>query len=1022
MKYSAILFDNPRIVSLLLLLIIVAGVGSFTTNARQEDPDLTQRFAFVNIVWQGASSERIENLITNIVETGLDIEEIKEITSTSLQGRSTFTIELHGWVDQRNAETVWSLVRDKLDQISNQLPQTVAEPTVFINIISAQGLVIAFKNRANLQDTTILTRYADYFARKISSIPGTRTIDVIGAPEQHILVAPDIGAMNRLNLSINSLTGLISNHDVRRPTGTVANSWGEIKLEIADSMTSVTSIANLPVTDNIRIADIASVKKSKISPAKKLALHQGEETVLVAIRPFYNQRMDVWVENTLQSIHKLEKDLPEAIEMEVVFNQAIYTDQRFSGLSNSLMMAVAIVFVLLCITLGIRTSLVISLTVPLIMLGSLALMGIVNLTFHQLSITGLIISLGMMIDNPIVISDHFAHLRSTGKSLREAVLLTTKDLQGPLLASTLTTCFAFLPIAAGSGASSEFVGGLALAVVLSVTVSYIVAIGFLPILLSWLDSLKLSFKLFNSGIQLTSMHAGYKKFLKMCIKKPAIGIGIGLVLPILGFATIPYAEQHFFPPVDRDMFQIAVSFPKHFNIAQGQTEIIKIDEYLRELTYIKEATWTIGDQSPRVFYNMIQPPVASSNQATGFITTISAQATRSRLPDLQLDLIKQFPGIFIRVQPFNQGPPSDAPIQVKLIGEDIDDLKFASQEIRKLLIQIPEVTFTEGSLVTTELVDSYSLFQHRLQAANVSGSSIPSNVYSAYGETLAGTIDDNGKSLQITIQVPEQLRSNRQAVETLPLLFRQNGQISMSDVAEAQVTARPAGISHLDSQRISIVNAFVVPYSLAISAEQKFRKILEEADLTLPSGVTLDYGGESSNSSESLASFLSTAGIFFVLIILTVVLLIGSYSLAAVIFGVMILSFGLAMLGLFFSGEPTGFISIVGSLGLIGLAVNDSIIVTSAIKRATAAGDFSFSNITSAIFRATRHIISTTLTTMGGFLPLILSGEKLWLGLSWAIVGGISGASVLSLTLVPAMFAILNKKQIVASEINAEKP
>ncbi|NER80559.1 MAG: efflux RND transporter permease subunit, partial [Leptolyngbya sp. SIO1D8] len=664
--------------------------------------------------------------------------------------------------------------------------------------------------------------------------------------------------------------------------------------------------------------------------------------------------------------------------------------------------------------LGGKAALLVGSALPLTTLMVFGWMKGLGVPLHQMSVTGIIIALGLLIDNAIVVVDEVQGRLRSGLPPAEAVSRTVHHLLVPLLASTLTTVLAFVPIASSPGSTGEFIGTIGLTVILalvsSLTISLTVTAALVGRLHRW-QPLRWQADWWLHGISNGDLTAGYRWTLRQVFRRPWLGIGLALMLPVTGFAVFGTLEQQFFPPTNRDQFQIEVQLPNQTAIAQTESVVLAARDRIRQNPQVEEVHWFLGESAPSFFYNVISQQEDAPYYAQGIVQLKGTEGVRETIQALQQDLDTAFPEAQILVKQLEQGPPFDAPIELRISGSDMTQLRELGNELRYELSQIESVIHTSASL--TEALPKLALQVDEAQAqrTGLDNQAIAQQLQSTLDGSVGGSILDETETMPVRVRVPDAQRGNLNQVTSLDLVTSSSGAtVPLTALAEVRLEPEVATISRRNGQRINTVQGFLTAGSLPDTALTKFQQQLADKNWQLPLGYRLEYGGEADARGDAVGNLLSTVGVLTILMTATLVLSFNSFGLAALIGSVALLAVGLAALALKVFGSLFGFTAILGTLGLIGLAINDSIVVLAALRENPDARQGNPQATEQVVMHATRHVVATTLTTITGFIPLMLDRTGFWPPLAIAIAGGLGGATLLALYYIPAAHILIFRR------------
>lgn len=1033
-------FTNPRLTVISILFIFALGVSAAFSLARQEDPTMVERYANVLTFLPGATANRVESLISEPIETKLrEISEIKKIQSVSRAGLSVLSVELYDHVAENQVDGIWSEIRDKLGDVQPTLPAATSEPDLQLSGPIASTIIVALKWNTNEPiQLSLLSRLAQSLKIKLANMPGTKESNTYGAINEEILVSANPYALASAGLTTVDISRIIAAADTKQAAGRLSNSYSDMLVEVDAELISAERIARIPLktqTGNgqtLRVSDVADVRKHAIDPPQSMSQHGTQRAVFVNAKMEKDLIIDDWIAGAYQVIDEFKATLPKGVQVQVVYDQNHYTGERMRALLTNLFMALAIVMLVLMLFMGVRSALTVGIALPLSGGMVLAGMSFLNIPLHQMSVTGLIIALGLLIDNAIVIIEDYKLRRRKGADIALAIEQSVSHLRIPLGASTLTTVFAFMPIVLAPGGIGDFTGTIGISVSLAVISSFLLAMSVVPAIAGFIerryppkateDDVETS-AWWRNGYSNHKLTRRYRASVVAVLKRPWKGIAIGLVIPVIGFGLAPTLTQQFFPPVDRNQFQVQLTLPKHSSIFETQASVAIADEVLRSNARITDTFWTIGTGPPRTYYNVMLNNDGLANFAGGWVTTQSASATLELLPALQRELSDALPNAEIMALPFEQGPPTNAPIEVRVLGPDLDVLRNLGEQLRLLLSGIEDVTYTRASLSVSEPKLVFAPNENAAAAAGLSTGQIPGLLASALVGVPAGSVQEANTKLDIRVRLANANRDKVSDIRSLPmptanansiLTSNRNG-IPLDQLGTWSLQPAATTINRYQGERLTVVQAYLIPFTLPATVMGKFEQRLAASDFAVPQGYRLEIGGEAEERSRSVGNLLSIFAFFAVAMIAVVVLSLNSFRQAALIAFVGFLSVGLALFGLRLFGWPLGYTALIGTLGMVGLAINGAIIVLSALKADPAAQSGDVEGSADVVVDATRHIISTTVTTIGGFVPLILFGGTFWPPLATAIAGGVGGSAILALYTVPAVYQAITRRQPQAS-------
>ncbi len=1013
-------YRNTRLLVLTICLILVAGGSSFWILPRLEDPPLTKRVAMVRTIFPGASAERVESLVTEPLEDVLDdIEEIKQVTSTSLAGISSIVIELKDTIYE--VDQIWSRVRDKLDDARVDLPPDALKPEFDEAQMSAYAMITALTwQRNDPPNHAVLVRLAEELKDRLQRLRGTDTIDTFGQRDEEIVVEVHSEQLAQLGLSAADVAGQLRASDAKVTAGLFRGAAGNLVMEVDSELLSLERVRSTPIHYGpqgqfVRLADLAEVRKSVIEPPRNLALVDGHAAVTVSALVDPNQRVDHWAIEARKTIDRFASELPRGIEVYTVLDQAKYVTGRLNDLMWNMMLGAFAVMVVTLLMLGWRSALIVGTALPLTALMVCAGMRMLGIPLHQMSVTGLIIALGLLIDNAIVIVDEVQSRIHRGTSPGDAIRGSVKHLIVPLLGSTLTTALAFAPVALMPGPGGEFVGPIAISVILAIWSSYFLAMTVTP---SFVGLMRRSGTPVNRwwvrGIGHPSLRALYERSLDFLYARPLVAIGISVLVPVLGFVQARTLREQFFPPTDRDQIQIELELPTHASIAMTRAAAEAARERIMAHENVVNVHWFLGESAPAFYYNLVERKRGTAQYAQGLIQIRSPEGDDELIRELQRELDSAFPEMLVIVRKLEQGPPFDAPVEVRFFGSDLALLREFSAVARTELAAIPGVIHARADLSETLPKLALRVDEEEARLARLDHLTIARQLDATLEGAIGGSMLEATEELPVRVRVDDQQRGNLDHVASIDLVAPAGISpgnrpfVPLSAVADLDLIPEQATIARRRGRRAVTIQAYLAPGLLPSQVLEEFQQRLASTGLELPPGYSLEYGGEAEARDSAVGNLMSSVSILLVLMAATLVLSFGSFRSAAIIALVGVLAIGVGFAALWVFQYPFGFTAIIGTMGLVGVAINDGIVVLAALRADPAARRGDRRQVREVAVEATRHVLTTTTTTIAGFTPLLLAGGDFWPPCVIAIAGGVGGATVLALIMVPAMHLLLS--------------
>lgn len=896
------LLRNHHLLTLAIILILVASMAAWSSLPRIEDPRITTRNATVITALPGATAERVEALVTKKLEDTLrEIAEIKTIESTSRGAISVISIELDDSVDASTNEQIFSEIRDKLGDVEGKLPAGASKP----NLDDKRGavaysLIAALSWEGSSEPRLgILDRLAQELSDRLRNLPGTEQVVRFGAVEEEIRVSVDPDELAALGLTARDVAERLAGADPKVPAGSLHTDARQVRVEVTGELDTSARVAAVPLVADERrlvsLGDVARVTKAWREPPVEMAFADGRRAILIGVRTREAVHLDAWAAKARELVDLFRDETGSGVAVDLVFDQSSYTNARLGELGANLGAGAGVVVLVVFLTMGWRAALIVGAALPLSAAVTLFGLDLAGQQIHQMSIFGMIIAIGLLIDNAIVMTDEVRTRRGEGIGTAAAAESAVRHLFPPLAASTFTTILGFMPIFLLPGNVGDFVGPIAVSVILALAASFAISMTIIPALAALLvRPAGPEIHWWRDGWSNRRLSVMYRSALTFAVQRPVRTAAACLVLPVAGFVAAGSLGNQFFPAADRDQFKVQVWLAPDTAITRTANTVLAMEEIIRNQGEVQDLTWVVGASSPPVYYNQLRDQDNNPGYARGTVLATSPATAKHLVEDLQDRLSDGFPEARVVVRAFGQGPPIPAPVSMRLVGPDTEQLRAYGEELRLLMHELPEITHTRASIQGGE-----------------------------------------------------------------PKLW-------------------------LDASE-------------------------EEARLA---GLTLgQIAGDSEEQGEAVGLLLAYAPLLATLMLASLVLSFRSLPVAAIIGTVAVLSVGLGMLSLWSGGYPLGFNPIIGSAGLVGVAINASIVVLAAIRANPSARAGDVDEIVREALGATRHIVATTLTTIGGFLPLLLfSGGDFWPPLAIVIAGGVGLSISLGLVFTPAVYSLIARR------------
>ncbi len=838
---ATILLKNPRLLVLLISMLIVGGFTALSTLPRLEDPRPTNRRGTIITRLGGASAERVEALVTEPLERAIrEVSEIDFVESQSRSGVSVIGVELKATVT--DPDPIWSQVRDRMAEAERHLPQDASKPTLDTtrDAVAFSLIVGLVWDGQDQPQMGILSRFATELADRLRYLPHTEIARIYGAVEEQVIVTVDADELALLELSTMDLARAIKTADTKTPSGMIRGRDLDVIVQVDDDLDSIERIGRVPLRrgvggDVLQLRHVANVAKTSVGPPRQVALVDGRRAVIVAAKIEEGARLTAWADEVEVLLDDFRRELPARIETDVIFEQLGYTNEQLNSLARNALIGTVIVMAVVLLLMGWRYALLVGAAIPLTVGAVLTAMQFLGIPLHQISVIGLVIALGLLIDNAIVTVNEIRNQLDRGATAQDAIRGAVGHLFIPLLGSTLTTILAFVPIVLVPGNVGDFIWTMGAGVILAVGASFLISMTIIATLAAIVRSSvrpNRTAQWWNAGLKLPALQSLARRILVQSVRRPALGIAIGGLLPVLGFAIAPLLSHQFFPASDRDQFYVQVWGPGEASIDHMRRRVAELEHLIRAEPGVQRVDWVLGASPPNFYYNMILNQDDVSNFAQAMVHANSEQAAYRAVRNLQRTIDTEAPDLQVVVRRLGQGPPVDAPIEIRLSGPSISTLRDLGDQVRRHLAQMPEVVHSRSLLEGGQVKLWVQTDEDEAHLAGLTLADVSAQLQGNLEGSVGGLVLDDTEDLPVRIRFANDRRSRMDAVRSVNLV-RPDGSGWIPISALGAVTARPAMsiISRRDGQRTNTIQAYIDPDTLPDEANTALLQRLDASGL-----------------------------------------------------------------------------------------------------------------------------------------------------------------------------------------------
>ena len=1007
-NYTEFVLEKNRVTVTLLLFFLIGGIIAYFNMPRAKDPVFSIHSAVVSTIFSGATPSRIESLVTIPLERQLkQINEIERIKSISKNGVSTIYIDVKEKYD--DLEPIWDKVRKKIE--AADLPQEVSKPQldesyneVFGTLINIIGEGFSYAE---------LEQIANDVKEELLNLPNAGNVEIIGLQKQHIYIEFSNAKLAELGLSPDALSKIIQERNIITPGGAITIGPQRLILEPTGNLKSIAelgkTIVPLPGRDDVvYLENIVSIRAGYSEPQDPLTRSNTEESLMLAVTVADEGDIIALGKAIKEKIDYLEDQYPIGVEFSLAFDEPNLVEHIIDNFTDSIITAILIIMVVMLVTLGWRTGLIVTSLIPSTILTALFIMWQLDIGLNQVSLAALIISLGLLVDNAIVISEAIIVKMDEGNSPLQSAMGAVKELHISLLTSSLTTAAAFLPIYLAESAASDYTSSLFEVVSITLMTSWALGLTIVP-MLSYFYLKPNQRKRFSYNNPMCNL---FKALLTSSLKYRAFSVvaiaGIFLFALVLSLGV----PKIFFPPSEQPSMIVRIALPVGAPIEETLKTVEEMERFLdaKRPTLVKNYTSFVGKGAPRFWINNTPVPDADE-YAEILVNATSLEAYEEIQPQIELFGFNHFSNAEVSVKKLDNGPPVKNPVQIRIIGNDIEEISKHATELKKALT---------GTNMVYHIDDDWGVWTQKLVVdinpslayhAGVSYNDIASSLQTALTGRNITQFRTNTKTIPITMRSNHALKSSMETLEsTLIFIPASNKSVPLTQVANIDVVWKPPKIIRYNGMHTITVTAQLKKDYTAFDVKKEVEPLLKSQEW--PVGYHYEFGGEVESSNQAQGAVSDKLPVTAMIIIILLMLQFNSFSKLALILLTIPLGIIGVIFGLFITNSYFGFMTYLGIISLVGIVINNAIILIERIEFELEVTKLSPQDaIIEAAQRRIRPILLTTLTTIAGLIPLWMSGGPMWEPMAIAIIFGLSFATILTLGVLPIFYAIIFKIQ-----------
>jgi len=988
----------------LLVLLLAAGIVSFTRIGQKEDPDFTFRVMVVQVMWPGATVQEMQDQVVDKIERKLqEAPGLDFVRSYTRSGFANIFVNLKGSIRGDAVKDAFYQVRKKIGDIRQTLPEGVIGPffndefgDTYISLYAVTGQGFSYPE---------LKRFAKNARDTLLRVPGVAKVDLLGTQDERVFIEISSSALAERGLSVLDIQAALGGQNAIDPAGRIETRERSVRIDVEGGLQSVEDIRELRLragAQTFRLGDIAEVKRGLEDPPTAKTRYQGREAVLLGttMAPGANvTEVGAAVQRTLKSI---ERDLPIGVELGQISDQAKVVTKSIHEFLEAFGEAIAIVLVVSLIALGLRAGIVVALTIPLVLAVTIFIMSLAGIDLHRISLGALIIALGLLVDDAMIAVEMMDRKLKEGHDKLAAATFAYTSTAFPMLTGTLITVAGFIPVGFAQSAAGEYVSALFWVTGIALMASWVAAVYFTP----WIGYKLLKAHKRNAESREafdTRPYRAIRALVAWCIRRRWLVVALtfgALVASMASFALIP---KQFFPTSNRGEILVDLWMPEGSSFEESERQAKRLEQQLSTDPDVGYVATFIGEGAPR-FYLPLDQQLRNQNFAQLLLMSKSIEARERLIVRVRDILARDFPNVRSKADRLFNGPPVGWPVQVRVTGPDRTQVRRLAGEVADVMRATPEVGNVHDDWLEPVPSVKLEIDQDRARALGVTSQSLRRALQTMLSGFQVGEFRDGDETVKVLLREPSDTRNLLTVLDNVYVKTTAGASVPLRQVAGFNLVLEP-GIQWRRDRLPSITVRGVVPDSVqsADVAKAVFAKLKPLRD-SLSADYRIELQGAVEESATSQTSINEKMPVMLLVVLLLLMIQLQHFGKTLMVLATAPLGLIGAAAALLVFQAPFGFVAILGVIALGGIIMRNSVILVDQIQKDMAAGHDAFTAIVESAVRRFRPI---TLTAAAAVLALIpLAGEVFWAPMALAMMGGIIVATVLTLTFLPALYAL----------------
>lgn len=996
---SAWALRQRSLVIYFMLIVVAAGLLSYFRLGRSEDPSFIIKTMVVQAAWPGASMEDTLQQVTERLERTLqETPHLDFLRSYTRPGVTTIFVNLQGSTTAAEVPEVWYQVRKRVADMRRTLPAGVVGPGFNDEFGDTFGLIYGFT--ADGFSHRELRDYVEAARSKLLQVPDVSQIQILGAQDERIFVEFSVQQLAALGIDRSALVNALRSQNVVQPSGTIQTGDEKLALQVSGAFGSEQDIANINFAVNgrmLRLSDIATVRRGFVDPPQPMFRVNGEPAIGLAIAMKDGGDILALGANIDRAMKAITAELPIGIEARLVADQAVTVKSAIAEFMESLWQAIAIILVVSFLALGVRAGLIVALSIPLTLAAVFSIMQLAGIDMQRISLGALIIALALMVDDAMTTTDATINRLALGEPKEVAAVFAFKAYAFAMLAGTLVTIAGFVPVGFAASSAGEYTFSLFAVVTIALLVSWVVAVLFAPLM--GLAILKPPAPGAAKGPG--RIMKAYRGFLSAAITARWITIPATLAIFVVALLLVPLIPSQFFPSSDRPELLVDISLPQNASIYATEDAVKRFDAALKGDPDVERWSTYVGEGAIR-FYLPLNAQLPNDFFAQAVVVAKDV-ASRERLQDrLEKRLAEDFPSVIGRVYPLELGPPVGWPIQYRVIGPDLGQVRDIAFKLADVMASEPDARLVNYDWIEPAREIRIRVNQDEARRLGLSTEAIGQVLNTMISGAPVTQVRDDIYLVDVVLRATDEQRVSLETLRTVQVPIAGGRTVPLSQFATFDYEQTYPLVWRRDRVPSLTVQADVADGVLPDEVVSALQPKVDALAKTLPAGYRIETGGTVEESAKSLASVIAVVPVMLLIMLTVLMFQLRRFTLVAMVVSVAPLGLIGVVLALLLFNRPLGFVAILGILALIGMIIKNAVILIGQIEAERAEGKKVREAVIEASAARFRPIMLTAVSTVLGMIPI--APTVFWGPMAFAIMGGLLVATVLTLIFLPALY------------------